>query len=77
MSIKLPKKFNPITLKQLKLMKKNNARVRFVCGFDCEYFNGIHRINEVDEHFKKEHGYKTGLNSKSARTFGDIIEIDE
>ena len=76
--MKVPKRYKPIELTQLKLMRKYNAKVRFTCGFDkCTYFNGIHSIEEVDEHFKKEHGYKTGLNSKSARTFGYIKEIDE
>jgi hypothetical protein len=78
MPVKVPKQFKPITLTQLKLMKEYNARVRFVCGFDkCKYFNGIRTIKEVDEHFKKEHLIKTGLNSLSARTFGNIKEINE
>ena len=77
MAIKIEENKKPLTLTQLKFLKEINADVEFRCGLsNCIKFNGIHTIDEIDEHIKKEH-LTGGLFHSSFRGLCFIKEIDK
>ena len=77
MPLKIEINEKPLTLTQLKFLKEINAKVKFKCGFsNCTKFNGVHTIDEIDKHFKKEH-LKRGLFYSSARKLCFIEETEE